>query len=104
MEIFYDLFFAAAYNNFTNVKKVTDVDTFKASIGFFWYVQPLLTLVSKANYFLNSLMWLTWLAVSFFEVRYATDSIFCMLVALNALAATTNLPQHAPQRPYSSAY
>lgn len=59
LEIFYDLFFAATYNAFCDAKQVTSAETFKASIGYF------------------CLLWLTWLAVTLFEVRYATDSIFC---------------------------
>ncbi|CEJ79833.1 hypothetical protein VHEMI00050 [[Torrubiella] hemipterigena] len=58
LEIFYDLFFAATYNIFCEIKETTSANTFKASIGFF------------------CLLWLTWLAVTLFEVRYATDSIF----------------------------
>ncbi|KAM3514788.1 hypothetical protein MY11210_001629 [Beauveria gryllotalpidicola] len=58
LEIFYDLFFAATYNAYCDVKEVTNHASFKASIGFF------------------CLLWLTWFNVTLFDVRYATDSIF----------------------------
>ncbi|KAJ3493105.1 hypothetical protein NLG97_g4953 [Lecanicillium saksenae] len=61
LEIFYDLFFAATYNAYCDVKEVTNHDSFKASIGFF------------------CLLWLTWFNVTLFDVRYATDSIFSRL-------------------------
>ncbi|KAM3556132.1 hypothetical protein MY1884_005232 [Beauveria asiatica] len=61
LEIFYDLFFAATYNAYCDVKEVTNHASFKASIGFF------------------CLLWLTWFNVTLFDVRYATDSIFSRL-------------------------
>ncbi|OAA42927.1 hypothetical protein BBO_04842 [Beauveria brongniartii RCEF 3172] len=61
LEIFYDLFFAATYNAYCDVKVVTNHASFKASIGFF------------------CLLWLTWFNVTLFDVRYATDSIFSRL-------------------------
>ncbi|KAJ6783852.1 hypothetical protein PWT90_05480 [Aphanocladium album] len=61
LEIFYDLFFAATYNAYCDVKEVTNHSSFKASIGFF------------------CLLWLTWFNVTLFDVRYATDSIFSRL-------------------------
>ncbi|KAM3546840.1 hypothetical protein ARSEF1564_000153 [Beauveria bassiana] len=61
LEIFYDLFFAATYNAYCEVKEVTNHASFKASIGFF------------------CLLWLTWFNVTLFDVRYATDSIFSRL-------------------------
>ncbi|KAK8150958.1 hypothetical protein G3M48_002848 [Beauveria asiatica] len=63
LEIFYDLFFAATYNAYCDVKEVTNHASFKASIGFF------------------CLLWLTWFNVTLFDVRYATDSIFCRVLA-----------------------
>ncbi|OAR03068.1 hypothetical protein LLEC1_05277 [Akanthomyces lecanii] len=61
LEIFYDLFFAATYNAYCDVKEVTNHASFKASIGFF------------------CLLWVTWFNVTLFDVRYATDSIFSRL-------------------------
>ncbi|KAK2612293.1 hypothetical protein QQS21_001719 [Conoideocrella luteorostrata] len=58
LEIFYDLFFAANYNVFSDTMQVTNHAKFKASVGYF------------------CLLWLTWFEVALFDVRYATDSIF----------------------------
>ncbi|KHO00379.1 uncharacterized protein MAM_01157 [Metarhizium album ARSEF 1941] len=58
LEIFYDLFFSASYNVFSDTQKVTDDAKFKVSIGYF------------------CLLWLTWFQVALYDVRYATDSIF----------------------------
>lgn len=58
MEIFYDLFFAANYNVFSQNQSVTNHQRFKAYIGYF------------------SLLWGTWFVVTLFDVRFVTDSIF----------------------------
>lgn len=39
LEIFYDLFFAANYNVFSDTQQVTGHSKFKASVGYFWFVQ-----------------------------------------------------------------
>lgn len=38
LEIFFDLFFAANYNIFSENENVTDSEHFKAYIGYFWFV------------------------------------------------------------------
>ncbi|KYK59229.1 Low temperature requirement A [Drechmeria coniospora] len=58
LEIFYDLFFAANYNVFSDTQHVTSHGKFKAYVGYF------------------CLLWLTWFLVTMFDVRYVTDSIF----------------------------
>jgi hypothetical protein len=58
LEIFYDLFFAANYNVFSQNQTVTNHQRFKAYIGYF------------------SLLWGTWFVVTLFDVRFVTDSIF----------------------------
>ncbi|RCI12674.1 hypothetical protein L249_0878 [Ophiocordyceps polyrhachis-furcata BCC 54312] len=58
LEVFYDLVFAANYNVFSDNQEVTDVTRFKAYLGYFF------------------LLWLTWLLVTLYDVRYVTDSIF----------------------------
>ncbi|KJZ69117.1 hypothetical protein HIM_11496 [Hirsutella minnesotensis 3608] len=57
LELFYDLLFAANYNVFSNNQEPTDDASFQAYIGFFF------------------LLWITWLLVTLFDVRYVTDSI-----------------------------
>jgi hypothetical protein len=50
LEIFYDLFFAANYTVFSENREVTNHESFKAYIGYFWYVQLLYTRVkAKAS-------------------------------------------------------
>ncbi|OAA32178.1 hypothetical protein AAL_01510 [Moelleriella libera RCEF 2490] len=58
LEIFYDLFFAANYNVFSENREVTNHNSFKAYIGYF------------------SLLWLTWFLTTAYDVRFLTDSIF----------------------------
>ncbi|PHH84392.1 hypothetical protein CDD83_2003 [Cordyceps sp. RAO-2017] len=58
LELFFDLFFAASYDVFSDTQDVTSVDRFGAFVGYF------------------CLMWLTWFVVTLFDVRYVTDSIF----------------------------
>lgn len=44
LEIFYDLYFAATYVVYSETLQVTDEPKFKASVGYFWFVE-------KAVYF-----------------------------------------------------
>ena len=57
LEIFYDLFFAANYNVFSENQDVTNHEKFKAYIGYF------------------CLLWLTWFMTTAYDVRYLSDSI-----------------------------
>ncbi|KAI9802613.1 MAG: hypothetical protein M1833_001687 [Piccolia ochrophora] len=58
IEVFYDLFFVANLNTFTNSKDVSDTQTLAAYLAFF------------------GLMWFTWLQVTLFDVRFGMDSLF----------------------------
>lgn len=58
LEIFYDLFFAANYNVFSENQDATDHARFKAYVGYF------------------SLLWLTWFVTTAYDVRFLSDSIF----------------------------
>ncbi|RDA90410.1 hypothetical protein CP533_1048, partial [Ophiocordyceps camponoti-saundersi (nom. inval.)] len=57
LEIFYDLFFAANYNVFSDTQQVTNGSKFRAHVGYF------------------CLLWQTWFLVTMFDVRYLSDSI-----------------------------
>lgn len=43
LEIFFDLFFAANYNAFSETQKVTNHARFKAYVGYFWYASLLVS-------------------------------------------------------------
>jgi low temperature requirement protein LtrA len=58
VELFYDLFFVANLTTFTVNYEIVDADSLKNYIGFF------------------TILWFTWLETSFFDVRFATDSVF----------------------------
>ncbi|EEU40210.1 uncharacterized protein NECHADRAFT_33885 [Fusarium vanettenii 77-13-4] len=58
LELFFDLFFAANYTVFSQTQGVNSHDRFKAYVGYF------------------SVLWITWLTVSLYDVRFVTDSLF----------------------------
>ncbi|KAF4456111.1 bacterial low temperature requirement a [Fusarium albosuccineum] len=58
LELFYDLFFAANYTVFSQTQGVNSHARFKAYVGYF------------------CILWMTWLSVSLYDVRFVTDSIF----------------------------
>ncbi|KAL6914127.1 hypothetical protein ACHAPO_002571 [Fusarium lateritium] len=58
LELFYDLFFAANYTVFCETQGVNSPDRFKAYVGYF------------------TVLWITWLTTSLYDVRFVTDSIF----------------------------
>ncbi|KAF4470953.1 bacterial low temperature requirement a [Fusarium albosuccineum] len=58
LELFFDLFFAANYTVFSETQGVNSHDRFKAYVGYF------------------SVLWITWLVTSLYDVRFVTDSLF----------------------------
>ncbi|KAM5343971.1 hypothetical protein ACJ41O_012508 [Fusarium nematophilum] len=58
LELFYDLFFAANYTVFSQTQGVNSHARFKAYVGYF------------------CILWMTWLSVALYDVRFVTDSIF----------------------------
>ncbi|RKL05111.1 hypothetical protein BFJ71_g3350 [Fusarium oxysporum] len=58
LELFYDLFFAANYTVFCETQGVNSHERFKAYVGYF------------------SILWITWLTTSLYDVRFVTDSLF----------------------------
>ncbi|RGP66856.1 bacterial low temperature requirement a [Fusarium longipes] len=58
LELFYDLFFAANYTVFCETQGVNSPNRFKAYVGYF------------------TVLWITWLTTSMYDVRFVTDSIF----------------------------
>ncbi|KAI5463819.1 hypothetical protein BGZ63DRAFT_354066 [Mariannaea sp. PMI_226] len=58
LELFFDLLFAANFSVFAQNQGVNNHERFKAYVGYF------------------SILWLTWLVVSMYDVRFVTDSIF----------------------------
>ncbi|KAF5019640.1 hypothetical protein F66182_8344 [Fusarium sp. NRRL 66182] len=58
LELFYDLFFAANYTVFCETQGVNSHERFKDYVGYF------------------SVLWITWLVTSLYDVRFVTDSIF----------------------------
>ncbi|KAG8669817.1 hypothetical protein FPOAC1_009216 [Fusarium poae] len=58
LELFYDLFFAANYTVFCETQGVNSPDRFRAYVGYF------------------TVLWITWLTTSLYDVRFVTDSIF----------------------------
>ncbi|WZH41186.1 Bacterial low temperature requirement a [Fusarium acuminatum] len=58
LELFYDLFFAANYTVFCETQGVNSHERFKAYVGYF------------------SVLWITWLVTSLYDVRFVTDSLF----------------------------
>ncbi|KAF7559903.1 hypothetical protein G7046_g4234 [Stylonectria norvegica] len=58
LELFYDLFFAANYTVFSETQSVNSHDRFKAYVGYF------------------SVLWVTWLMTTLYDVRFVTDSMF----------------------------
>ncbi|OAQ58443.1 low temperature requirement A [Pochonia chlamydosporia 170] len=79
LEIFYDLFFAANYNVFSDTQQVTGRSKFKASVGYF------------------CLLWLTWFQVAMFDVRYVTDSIFSRITRAIQLGVLVGFVVVAPK-------
>ncbi|PHH70531.1 hypothetical protein CDD80_5951 [Ophiocordyceps camponoti-rufipedis] len=78
LEVFFDLVFAANYNVFTDNQEVTNTARFKAYLGYFF------------------LLWLTWLLVTLFDVRYVTDSIFTRLTRAIQLGVLVGFTIVAP--------
>lgn len=58
LELFFDLFFAANYTVFSQTQGVNSHEKFKAYVGYF------------------SVLWMTWLIVGLYDVRFVTDSMF----------------------------
>ncbi|KAI5460667.1 hypothetical protein BGZ63DRAFT_357982 [Mariannaea sp. PMI_226] len=58
LELFFDLLFAANFSVFAQNQGVNNHERFKAYVGYF------------------SILWLTWLIVSMYDVRFVTDSVF----------------------------
>ncbi|KAM5348005.1 hypothetical protein ACJ41O_007829 [Fusarium nematophilum] len=58
LELFFDLFFAANYTVFSQTQGVNSHERIKAYVGYF------------------SVLWITWLVVSLYDVRFVTDSLF----------------------------
>ncbi|PHH93401.1 hypothetical protein CDD83_3714 [Cordyceps sp. RAO-2017] len=79
LEVFFDLFFAANYNVFSDNQEVTSNARFKAYIGYFY------------------LLWLTWLLVTLFDVRYVTDSIFNRMTRAVQLGVLVGFTVVAPK-------
>ncbi|PFH62850.1 hypothetical protein XA68_11631 [Ophiocordyceps unilateralis] len=79
LQVFYDLVFAANYNVFSDTQEVTDSSRFKAYLGYF------------------NLLWLTWLLVTLFDVRYVTDSIFTRLTRAIHLGVLVGFTVVAPK-------
>ncbi|KAM4057317.1 Low temperature requirement A [Hirsutella rhossiliensis] len=79
LELFFDLFFAANYNAFSDTQKVTNHARFKAYVGYF------------------CLLWLTWFLVTLFDVRYVTDSIFSRLTRAIQLGVLVGFVVVAPK-------
>ncbi|PHH60009.1 hypothetical protein CDD81_2213 [Ophiocordyceps australis] len=79
LEIFYDLFFAANYNTFTDTQQATDKARFKAYTGYF------------------CLLWLTWFLVTLYDVRYVTDSVFSRITRAIQLGVLVGFAVVAPK-------
>ena len=58
LELFTDLFFAANYTVFTQTQAVTSSVKLAAYVGYF------------------TTLWMTWLLVAMYDVRYVTDCVF----------------------------
>ncbi|UNI13482.1 hypothetical protein JDV02_000225 [Purpureocillium takamizusanense] len=79
LEIFFDLFFAANYNVFSDTQQVTNHAKFKAFVGYF------------------CLLWLTWFLVTLFDVRFVTDSIFSRVTRAIQLGVLVGFAVVAPK-------
>ncbi|PHH74739.1 hypothetical protein CDD82_4803 [Ophiocordyceps australis] len=79
LEIFYDLFFAANYNTFTDTQQATNKARFKAYTGYF------------------CLLWLTWFLVTLYDVRYVTDSVFARITRAIQLGVLVGFAVVAPK-------
>ncbi|KAJ6447087.1 sulfate permease [Purpureocillium lavendulum] len=79
LEIFFDLFFAANYNVFSDTQQVTNHAKFKAYVGYF------------------CLLWLTWFLVTLFDVRFVTDSIFARVTRAIQLGVLVGFAVVAPK-------
>ncbi|GJN76751.1 low temperature requirement A [Purpureocillium lilacinum] len=79
LEIFFDLFFAANYNVFSDTQQVTNHAKFKAYVGYF------------------CLLWLTWFLVTLFDVRFVTDSIFSRVTRAIQLGVLVGFAVVAPK-------
>ncbi|KAH7329660.1 hypothetical protein B0I35DRAFT_474234 [Stachybotrys elegans] len=58
LEVFFDLFFAANYGVFTKTQSVNSSEGFNSTLGYF------------------AMLWMTWLLIGLYDVRFVTDSIF----------------------------
>ncbi|PNY28639.1 Uncharacterized protein TCAP_01435 [Tolypocladium capitatum] len=79
LEIFFDLFFAANYNVFSETQEVTNHARFKAYVGYF------------------CLLWLTWFLVTLYDVRFVTDSIFARVMRAIQLGVLVGFAVLAPK-------
>ncbi|KAM4060367.1 hypothetical protein HRG_002063 [Hirsutella rhossiliensis] len=78
LEIFFDLFFAANYNVFSDTQNISDKTQFEAFVGYF------------------CILWLTWFAVTLFDVRFVTDSIFSRVTRAIQLGVLVGFAVVAP--------
>ncbi|KAL6817573.1 hypothetical protein V8C40DRAFT_76136 [Trichoderma camerunense] len=79
LEIFTDLFFAANYAVFSKTQSVTSHERVGSYIGYF------------------GMLWMTWLVVGLYDVRFVTDSIFERLVRAVHLGAFVGFAVVAPK-------
>ncbi|POR37941.1 Uncharacterized protein TPAR_01861 [Tolypocladium paradoxum] len=79
LELFFDLLFAANYNVFSDNHDVTSSARVKACVGYF------------------CLLWLTWLLVTLYDVRFVTDSIFTRMTRVIHLGVLVVFAMVAPK-------
>ncbi|KAL6792179.1 hypothetical protein GGI42DRAFT_364747 [Trichoderma sp. SZMC 28013] len=79
LEIFTDLFFAANYAVFSKTQSVTSHERVASYIGYF------------------CMLWMTWLVVGLYDVRFVTDSIFERLIRAIHLGAFVGFAVVAPK-------
>ncbi|TFA98417.1 hypothetical protein CCMA1212_009865 [Trichoderma ghanense] len=79
LEVFTDLFFAANYAVFSKTQSVTSHERVASYIGYF------------------CMLWITWLVVGLYDVRFVTDSIFERVVRAIHLGAFVGFAVVAPK-------
>ncbi|KAK1239312.1 hypothetical protein MKX07_008800 [Trichoderma sp. CBMAI-0711] len=79
LEVFTDLFFAANYAVFSKTQSVTSHERVASYIGYF------------------CMLWMTWLVVGLYDVRFVTDSIFERVVRAIHLGAFVGFAVVAPK-------
>ncbi|RFU75351.1 hypothetical protein TARUN_6897 [Trichoderma arundinaceum] len=79
LEVFTDLFFAANYVVFSKTQSVTSLERIGSYIGYF------------------CMLWMTWLVVGLYDVRFVTDSIFERLVRAVHLGVFVGFAVVAPK-------